>query len=243
MTILSALSMMLGSPGMAGGNRHRGRRSGCMSKSFLGTYFGVIEGASEIVKTSLESGRDSQSRAFNRDDVDSCWFLTLTFIVCFINPNAISMIHAICGPADRRSCSPVHHADAVDLTSFPHSNPTVPVGNFITPWSAMLCVSVMFFLANRLRLPLCRRMFCHYNISAIRTSSPVYTLGFRTPVGNRHVQRKNYPGSGTLRSSLVFIVWLRRYAVSLAPAVFGPPADPDAAIRVLRGGSGGSQSY
>jgi hypothetical protein len=49
-TILSALSMMP-SPGMAGDFRdYRGRVA--MSKSFLGTYFGVIEGATEV-KSSL----------------------------------------------------------------------------------------------------------------------------------------------------------------------------------------------
>ncbi|SQI97861.1 putative transport protein [Klebsiella oxytoca] len=30
-----------------------------MSKSFLGTYFGVIEGASEMVKTALAQAGDS----------------------------------------------------------------------------------------------------------------------------------------------------------------------------------------
>lgn len=51
-TILSALSMMPSSPAWLG-------ISGiivaiiAMSKSFLGTYFGVIEGATEIVKSSL----------------------------------------------------------------------------------------------------------------------------------------------------------------------------------------------
>lgn len=49
MTILSALSMVPGAPGWLA-------VTGiivavvAMSKSFLGTYFGVIEGASEIVK-------------------------------------------------------------------------------------------------------------------------------------------------------------------------------------------------
>ena len=51
MTILSALSMMPSSQRLG--------ISGiivaivAMSKSFLGTYFGVIEGATEIVKSSL----------------------------------------------------------------------------------------------------------------------------------------------------------------------------------------------
>lgn len=65
-TILSALSMMPSSPAWLG-------ISGiivaiiAMSKSFLGTYFGVIEGATEIVKSSLNQvGVAVRLRAFNR---------------------------------------------------------------------------------------------------------------------------------------------------------------------------------
>jgi amino acid permease len=83
-TILSALSMMPGSPAWLA-------ITGiivavvAMSKSFLGTYFGVIEGASEIVKTSLAQAGIRKSRAFNRA-MSILLVSTLTFVVCFINP-------------------------------------------------------------------------------------------------------------------------------------------------------------
>ena len=95
MTILSALSMMPSSPAWLG-------ISGiivaiiAMSKSFLGTYFGVIEGATEIVKSSLNQV-GVKSRAFNRA-VSILGVSLITFAVCCINPNAISMIYAISGP-------------------------------------------------------------------------------------------------------------------------------------------------
>jgi amino acid permease len=60
-TILSALSMMPSSPAWLG-------ISGiivaiiAMSKSFLGTYFGVIEGATEIVKSSLNQVGEKEPR-------------------------------------------------------------------------------------------------------------------------------------------------------------------------------------
>ncbi|HCL6648043.1 TPA: transporter, partial [Raoultella ornithinolytica] len=79
-TILSALSMMPGSPAWLA-------VTGivvavvAMSKSFLGTYFGVIEGASEIVKTSLNQVGIRKSRAFNRA-MSILLVSTLTFIVC-----------------------------------------------------------------------------------------------------------------------------------------------------------------
>ena len=67
-TILSALSMMPNAPAWLS-------ISGiivavvAMSKSFLGTYFGVIEGATEVVKTSLHQVGVKKSRAFNRAKV------------------------------------------------------------------------------------------------------------------------------------------------------------------------------
>lgn len=68
-----------------------------MSKSFLGTYFGVIEGATEVVKTTLQQVGVKKSRAFNRA-LSIMLVSLITFIVCCINPNAISMIYAISGP-------------------------------------------------------------------------------------------------------------------------------------------------
>ena len=68
-----------------------------MSKSFLGTYFGVIEGASEIVKSSLGLLGVRKSRAFNRA---MSILLVSAFHFCGVlyQPNAISMIYAISGP-------------------------------------------------------------------------------------------------------------------------------------------------
>ncbi len=67
-----------------------------MSKSFLGTYFGVIEGATEMVRTTRQQvgvkKPGVQSRA-----APSCWF-PITFIICCINPKFTSMIYAISGP-------------------------------------------------------------------------------------------------------------------------------------------------
>ncbi len=67
-----------------------------MSKSFPGTYFGVIEGATEVVKTTLQQVGVKKSRAFNRA-LSIMLVSLITFIVCCINPNAISMIYAISG--------------------------------------------------------------------------------------------------------------------------------------------------
>lgn len=70
-TILSALSMMPGSPAWLA-------VTGiivavvAMSKSFLGTYFGVIEGASEMVKTAL-ARRGFVKAAPSIGRCRSCW--------------------------------------------------------------------------------------------------------------------------------------------------------------------------
>jgi amino acid permease len=137
-TILSALSMMPGSPAWLA-------VTGivvavvAMSKSFLGTYFGVIEGASEIVKTSLN--QVGIRRAFNRA-MSILLVSTLTFIVCFINPNAISMIYAISGPLIAMI---LFIMPTLSTYIIPALKPYRSVGNFITLVVGLLCVSVMFF--------------------------------------------------------------------------------------------------
>lgn len=139
-TILSALSMMPGSPAWLS-------VTGivvavvAMSKSFLGTYFGVIEGASEIVKTSLNQVGIRKSRAFNRA-MSILLVSTLTFMVCFINPNAISMIYAISGPLIAMI---LFIMPTLSTYIIPALKPYRSVGNFITLVVGLLCVSVMFF--------------------------------------------------------------------------------------------------
>ena len=139
-TILSALSMMPGSPAWLS-------VTGivvavvAMSKSFLGTYFGVIEGASEIVKTSLNQVGIRKSRAFNRA-MSILLVSTLTFMVCFINPNAISMIYAISGPLIAMI---LFIMPTLSTYIIPALKPYRSVGNFITLVIGLLCVSVMFF--------------------------------------------------------------------------------------------------
>ncbi|HAT1610034.1 TPA: transporter [Raoultella planticola] len=139
-TILSALSMMPGSPAWLA-------ITGivvavvAMSKSFLGTYFGVIEGASEIVKTSLNQVGIRKSRAFNRA-MSILLVSALTFMVCFINPNAISMIYAISGPLIAMI---LFIMPTLSTYIIPALKPYRSVGNFITLVVGLLCVSVMFF--------------------------------------------------------------------------------------------------
>lgn len=139
-TILSALSMMPSSPAWLG-------ISGivvaiiAMSKSFLGTYFGVIEGASEMVKTALAQAGIRKSRAFNRA-MSILLVSTLTFAVCFINPNAISMIYAISGPLIAMI---LFIMPTLSTYLIPALKPYRSVGNFITLVVGLLCVSVMFF--------------------------------------------------------------------------------------------------
>ena len=139
-TILSALSMMPSSPAWLG-------ISGiivaiiAMSKSFLGTYFGVIEGASEIVKTSLAQAGIRKSRAFNRA-MSILLVSTLTFVVCFINPNAISMIYAVSGPLIAMI---LFIMPTLSTYLIPALKPYRSVGSFITLVVGLLCVSVMFF--------------------------------------------------------------------------------------------------
>lgn len=139
-TILSALSMMPNSPSWLS-------ISGiivavvAMSKSFLGTYFGVIEGASEMVKSGLGQIGVRKSRSFNR--VMSILLVSaVTFIVCCINPNAISMIYAISGPLIAMI---LFIMPTLSTYLIPALKPYRSIGSLITLIVGLMCVSVMFF--------------------------------------------------------------------------------------------------
>ncbi|MCC3241429.1 amino acid permease [Enterobacter cloacae complex sp. 2021EL-01169] len=138
-TILSALSMMPSSPAWLG-------ISGivvaiiAMSKSFLGTYFGVIEGAAEIVKSSLNQVGVKKSRAFNRA-ISIMGVSLITFAVCCINPNAISMIYAISGPLIAMI---LFIMPTLSTYLIPSLKPYRSIGNLLTLIVGVLCVSVMF---------------------------------------------------------------------------------------------------
>jgi serine transporter len=139
-TILSALAMMPAAP-------HWLAVSGiivaivAMSKSFLGTYFGVIEGASEMVKASLNQVGVRKSRAFNRA-VSILLVSAVTFAVCCINPNAISMIYAISGPLIAMI---LFIMPTLSTYLIPTLKPYRSIGSLITLIVGLLCVSVMFF--------------------------------------------------------------------------------------------------
>ncbi|MEG6354868.1 amino acid permease [Enterobacter bugandensis] len=138
-TILSALSMMPSSPAWLG-------ISGivvaivAMSKSFLGTYFGVIEGATEIVKSSLNQVGIKKSRAFNRA-MSIMGVSLITFAVCCINPNAISMIYAISGPLIAMI---LFIMPTLSTYLIPSLKPYRSIGSLLTLVVGVLCVSVMF---------------------------------------------------------------------------------------------------
>ncbi|MBE4914593.1 transporter [Enterobacter cloacae complex sp. P6RS] len=138
-TILSALSMMTSSPAWLG-------ISGiivaivAMSKSFLGTYFGVIEGATEIVKSSLNQVGIKKSRAFNRA-ISIMGVSLITFAVCCINPNAISMIYAISGPLIAMI---LFIMPTLSTYLIPSLKPYRSIGSMLTLIVGVLCVSVMF---------------------------------------------------------------------------------------------------
>ncbi|QLC84218.1 transporter [Enterobacter roggenkampii] len=138
-TILSALSMMPSSPAWLG-------ISGivvaiiAMSKSFLGTYFGVIEGATEIVKSSLNQVGVKKNRAFNRA-ISIMGVSLITFAVCCINPNAISMIYAISGPLIAMI---LFIMPTLSTYLIPSLKPYRSIGNLLTLIVGVLCVSVMF---------------------------------------------------------------------------------------------------
>ncbi|EGW1915095.1 transporter [Salmonella enterica] len=139
-TILSALSMMPNAPTWLS-------ISGiivavvAMSKSFLGTYFGVIEGATEMVRTTLRQVGVKKSRTFNRA-LSIMLVSGITFIICCINPNAISMIYAISGPLIAMI---LFIMPTLSTYLIPALKPYRTAGNFITLVVGLLCVSVMFF--------------------------------------------------------------------------------------------------
>ncbi|EOY5728844.1 transporter [Enterobacter bugandensis] len=138
-TILSALSMMPSSSAWLG-------ISGiivaivAMSKSFLGTYFGVIEGATEIVKSSLNQVGIKKSRAFNRA-ISIMGVSLITFAICCINPNAISMIYAISGPLIAMI---LFIMPTLSTYLIPSLKPYRSIGSLLTLIVGVLCVSVMF---------------------------------------------------------------------------------------------------
>ncbi len=139
-TILSALSMMPHAPAWLA-------ISGvivavvAMSKSFLGTYFGVIEGATEIVKSALDSVGVKKSRSWHR--ALSIFLISVTtFIICCINPNAISMIYAISGPL---IAIILFIMPTLSTYLIPALKPWRSLSNLITLTVGLLCVSVMFF--------------------------------------------------------------------------------------------------
>ncbi|MFV4836130.1 amino acid permease [Citrobacter freundii] len=142
-TILSALSMMPNAPAWLS-------ISGiivavvAMSKSFLGTYFGVIEGATEVVKTSLHQVGVKKSRAFNRA-LSIMLVSSITFIICCINPNAISMIYAISGPLIAMI---LFIMPTLSTYLIPALKPYRSVGNLITLIVGLLCVSVGLLKAS-----------------------------------------------------------------------------------------------
>ncbi|ADO47154.1 amino acid permease [[Enterobacter] lignolyticus] len=139
-TILSALAMMPAAPQWLA-------VSGiivaivAMSKSFLGTYFGVIEGASEMVKAGLHQVGVHKSRAFNRA-MSIMLVSVVTFAVCCINPNAISMIYAISGPLIAMI---LFIMPTLSTYLIPALKPYRSIGSLITLIVGLLCVSVMFF--------------------------------------------------------------------------------------------------
>ncbi|NEN68519.1 transporter, partial [Escherichia coli] len=99
------------------------------------------EGASEIVKSSLGLVGVRKSRAFNRA-MSILLVSAFTFAVCFINPNAISMIYAISGPLIAMI---LFIMPTLSTWLIPALKPYRSVGNAITLVVGLLCVSVMFF--------------------------------------------------------------------------------------------------
>ncbi|WP_241609068.1 amino acid permease [Rosenbergiella australiborealis] len=140
LTVLSALSMKPDSPAWLA-------LSGiivaivAMSKSFLGTYFGVIEGATELTRSVLKPFGVSRSYRFNRT-VSVCVVSLITFGVCSVNPNALSMIYAISGPLIAMI---LFIMPTLSTWLIAELKPYRSLGNLLTLVVGMLCVSVMFF--------------------------------------------------------------------------------------------------
>ena len=140
LTILSALSMMSSSAGWLSA-------SGiivavvAMSKSFLGTYFGVIEGATQVVSSTAQFAGFNPGPKLSRG-LSLAIVSLFTFIVCCINPNALSMIYAISGPLIALI---LFIMPTLSTWLVPALRPYRSVANFLVLVVGLLCVSVMFF--------------------------------------------------------------------------------------------------
>lgn len=111
-----------------------------LSKSFLGTYFGVIEGATELTSNGLKQLGIRKSHHFNRR-LSIFWVSAITFIVCCINPNALSMIYKISGPLIAMI---LFIMPTLSAWLVPALKPFRSISYVITLLVGLTCVSVMF---------------------------------------------------------------------------------------------------
>ena len=81
-----------------------------------------------------------KSRAFNRA-TSIVLVSAVTFLVCCINPNAMSMIYAISGPLIAMI---LFIMPTVSTYLLPSLRPYRSIGSLITLIVGLLCVSVMF---------------------------------------------------------------------------------------------------
>ncbi len=140
LTILSALAMM---PSSAGWLSIAGIVVAvvAMSKSFLGTYFGVIEGASQLVSSAARQAGFTPGAKLSRG-LSVAIVSAITFIVCCMNPNALSMIYAISGPLIALI---LFIMPTLSCWLVPALRPYRSVANLLVLMVGILCVSVMFF--------------------------------------------------------------------------------------------------
>lgn len=140
LTILSALAMM---PSSAGWLSIAGIIVAvvAMSKSFLGTYFGVIEGASQLVSSAAQQAGYHPGAKLSRG-LSVAIVSAITFIVCCMNPNALSMIYAISGPLIALI---LFIMPTLSCWLVPALRPYRSVANLLVLIIGILCVSVMFF--------------------------------------------------------------------------------------------------
>ena len=140
LTILSALSMMSSSAGWLS-------MSGivvaivAMSKSFLGTYFGVIEGATQVVSSAAQLAGLRPGPVLSRR-ISLGVVSAVTFVVCCLNPNALSMIYAISGPLIALI---LFIMPTLSAWLVPALRPYRSAANVLVLVAGLLCVSVMFF--------------------------------------------------------------------------------------------------
>lgn len=111
-----------------------------LSKSFLGTYFGVIEGATELTRNTLKQLKIRESDRFNRI-LSISMVSALTFTVCCINPNALSMIYKISGPLIAMI---LFIMPTLSAWLVPALKPFRSVSYGIILSVGLICVSVMF---------------------------------------------------------------------------------------------------